>query len=156
MDMCNTKLTAGDVLGEQVAHQVFDSLPEQGVVAAIVGPDGTCRTSDSEEFARLGLDEAAVAELRARVDDGAEPVTTRVGDASIAMAQLAGEHVKLGYIIVGVPRCSAKSASSDISLLEALLGQISLVARLIEKNGLLVAAQVGYIKGLEANQNSLN
>jgi hypothetical protein len=156
MDMCNTESSASDVLSEQVARQVFESLPEQGVIVAIVGPDGTRRPSDPEEFARLGLDESAIAELRVRVDDGAEPVTTRIGDASIAMAQLTGEHVNLGYVIVAVPRYGAKSSGSDISLVEALLGQISLVARLVEKNALLGAAQIEYVRGLELSQNSLN
>jgi hypothetical protein len=156
MDICHAKFSAGNVLSEQVARQVFESLPEQGVIAAIVGPDGSCWQSDSEEFTRLGLNETTMAELRARVDDGVEPVTARVGDASIAMAPLTGEHANLGYAIVAVAHSAAKSLASDAALLEALLGQISLVAKLIEKNGLLVAAQVGYVKGLEAGQNSLN
>jgi hypothetical protein len=156
MDICNAKSPMGDVLSEQVARQVFESLPEQGVVVAIIGPDGTCRQSNSEEFARLGLDKTVIADLRARVDDGAEPVSARLGEASIAMVQLAGERSNLGYVIVAVPRCAAKSVAPDITLLEALLGQISLVARLVERNGSLAEAQAGYIKGLEASQNCLN
>jgi hypothetical protein len=52
------------------------------------------------------------------------------------MAQLAAEHTNCGYVIIAVPRGVTQPLTSDATLLEALLGQISLIARLIERNKL--------------------
>jgi hypothetical protein len=113
MDTCDKTSAAGHVLAEHVAHEVFDALPERGVIVAIMAHDGTCWQSNSKEFAQLGLDET-----------------------SITMAQLAAEHTNCGYVIIAVPRGVTQPLTSDATLLEALLGQISLIARLIERNKL--------------------
>ncbi|OHB65097.1 MAG: hypothetical protein A2Y77_00395 [Planctomycetes bacterium RBG_13_62_9] len=156
MDTCDMMFSAGHVLSEQVARQVFDALPEQGVVVAIVGHDGTRWQSQPEELSRLGVDEAVLAELRARVDDGAEPAVVRLGDASVTMAQLTTEHTNCGYAIVAVSRSLAKPAVADIALLEAFLSQVSLVARLIERNSLLADTQIGCLREPGASASSLN
>ena len=156
MDICDMKFSTGEVLVEQIARQLFEALPEQGVAVAIVGHDGVCRQSSPEEFARLGLDETVIAELRARVDDGVEPVVIHLGDASVTMGQLTTDRTDCGYAVVAVSRCAAKPVVSDITLLEALLGQISLIARLIETNRLLLKTQIGYVSGVEVSEGSLN
>lgn len=67
MDTCDIELSADHTLNEQIALEVFDTLPEQGVIVAIMGCDGTCWSSDSREFARLGLGHASLAQFRARI-----------------------------------------------------------------------------------------
>ena len=144
MNTCDTTFSAGHTLSEQTARQIFDSLPEEGVIVVVTDRDGTRWTSDSEAFARLGLDDASLAEFRARVDDGVEPVVARLGDASIAMAQLTTEHTNCGYVMVIVPGSPGKPAASDVNLLEACMGQIALVARLTESSRQLMKTRIGY------------
>ena len=142
MDIREETFAASNVLAEHVAHAVFDALPERGVVVAILAHDGACWQSSPEALAQLGLDETSLAELRARVDDGVEPAFLRQGDASITMAQLATERVNCGYAIIAVSGSAKQPVIPDTALLEALLGQISLVAGLIERNK-LARTQVG-------------
>jgi hypothetical protein len=156
MDTCDTTFSGSHMVNEQTARQIFDVLPEEGVIVAIMDRDGTCWTSDSEAFARLGLDEPSLAELRGRVDDGAEPVIVRLGDASVTMAQLTTEQTNCGYAIVALPRSTSRPVISDANLLEAFLGQISLIARLVEKDRLLMKAQIGYLSGLQTDEISMN
>lgn len=156
MDTCDTTFSASHTLNEQTARQIFDSLPEEGVIVVIMDHDGTCWTSDSEAFARLNLDDASLAEFRARVDDGVEPVVARLGDASIAMAQLSTDRTNCGYVAVVLPHSPAESAASDLNLLEAYLGQIALVARLTEKSRQLMNARVGYYGDPRAQEYPMN
>ena len=102
----------------------------------IMDRDGNSWPSDSEEFAKLKISESFLKELRAKIDDGAEPVVTQVNDCSIIAAQLATELSNCGYMIIALPRYSPESTLINIELIEMLLNQIGLIAKLIEKNNL--------------------
>jgi hypothetical protein len=156
MDACNTTVSASHVLSEQIGRQIFDALPEDGITMVIIGRDGTRWMSDSDAFARLGLDDTMIAELRARVDDGVEPVVMRVNDASIMMAQLRTEHTDCGYALVVLSRGAGKPVAPDISLLETCLGQMTLVARLTEENRQLMSLRMGHDASLGSPQWPLN
>jgi len=156
METCDTALTTGLSLNEQTARQVFDTLPEEGVVVAILDRNGTRWLSDPEAFERLGLDEASIAEFRARVDDGVEPVVARLADASVSMVQLTTGHTNCGYAMVALPRSTGKPNVSDVNLLEAYLGQIALIARLTEKNRQLMKTRVAYCSGPEWPDKPMN
>jgi hypothetical protein len=156
MDTCDIELSADHTLNEQIALEVFDALPEQGVIVAIMGCDGTCWSSDSQEFARLGLGHASLAQFRARIDDGVEPVVLRRGDTSVVMAQLTTEHTNCGYVLVALPHCATRPAVPEISLLETLVGQVSVVARLVEKNRLLMKARIAYRVDRGTRENPVN
>jgi hypothetical protein len=142
MDTGNATLSAAHVLNEQIARQVFEMLPERGPVVAIMDREGHCWSSDDEEFAKLNLSVSLLGELRAKVDDGAEPVLTQVGDTSVTLAQLATDQTNCGYIVIALPRYSPESTLTNIDLVEALLNQITLIARLIEKSSALRQAHV--------------
>ncbi len=141
MDTCNAEFSAFPTLNEQIAQQVFDMLPERGPVLVIMDRRGHCWPSDADEFAKLNLSEALLRELRAKVDDGAEPVLTQVGDTSVTVAQLATDRTNCGYMVIALPRYSPESTLTNIDLVEALLNQITLIARLIEKSSSLSQAQ---------------
>jgi len=142
MDTCKTTLSTANALNEQIARQVFEALPERGPVLVIMDREGNCWPSNSEEFGKLGLDETLLADLRAKVDDGAEPVITQVGETSLAVAQLATDRTKCGYLLVALARYSCESTLTNIDLVEALLNQIALIARLIEKSNTLTHAHI--------------
>jgi hypothetical protein len=144
MDTCAATFSATHLLNEQIAHQVFDVLPEHGPVVIFLDRDGACWPSDPEEFAKLNVSEALLRDLRAKVDDGAEPVITQVGDASVTIAQLSTDRTHCGYVVVAWPRHGPESTLANIDLVEALLNEITLIARLIEKSSLLTRSHVNH------------
>lgn len=142
MDICNNLFSPGFGLNEQIARQIFEILPEQGPIMLIMDKGGTSWPSDSEEFSKLKLSEAFLKELCHKVDDGVEPVMTQVNDCSIIAAQLTTERTNCGYVIVALPHYSPESALINIDLIEIMLGQMCLIAKLIEKNTLLYELQI--------------
>jgi Trk K+ transport system NAD-binding subunit len=156
MDMYDSLFSPGHLLNEQIARQVFDVLPEQGPVMVIIDREGNCWPSDSERFSEMNISESFLEELCAKIDDGAEPVVTQVNDCSIIAAQLTTEQTNCGYVIIALPQYSPESTLANIDLIEILLSQVSLIARLIEKNGLLYELQMKHFSGYEQSGISLN
>jgi hypothetical protein len=130
------------MLNEQIARQVFDVLPEGGPQVLIMDRRGNSWPSNSEEFAKLNISEPFLKELCAKIDDGAEPVVTQSGDCSVIAAELATDRANCGYVIVVLANYSPESTLVNINLIETLLNQFSLIARLIEKNNLLYEVQM--------------
>ena len=142
MDMYDSLFSQNCVLNEQIARHIFEILPEQGPVMVIMDRDGNHWPSDSVKFSKLNIDESFLEELRAKIDDGVEPLVTQVNDFSIVAAQLATEQTNCGYVIIALPQYSPESTLINIDLVEILLNQVSLIAKLIEKNTLLYELQV--------------
>lgn len=142
MDIYDSLFSPSCVLNEQIARQMFEVLSEQGPIMVIVDRDGHFWPSDTERFSKLNISESFLKELQAKIDDGAEPVVTQAGDCSIIAAQLATERTNCGYVIIALPQYSPESTLINIDLIETLLNQIGLIARLIEKNNLLYELQM--------------
>jgi len=142
MDIYESLFPAGCVLNEQIARQIFDILPERGPVMVIMDGDGHCWPSDSEKFSNLNISESFLRELCAKIDDGDEPVVTQADDCSVIAAQLATARTKCGYVVIALPQYSPESTLVNIDLIEILLNQIGLIAKLIEKNNLLYELQM--------------
>jgi hypothetical protein len=142
----------GGVLNEQIARQIFDILPEQGVVMAIMDRDGNCWPSDSQKFSDLNISDSLLRELCVKIDDGAEPVVTQAGDCSIIASQLATERTNCGYVIIALPQYSPESTLININLIEIFLSQFSLIANLIEKNNLLRELQMKHFSVYSQNE----
>jgi len=156
MDTCNATFSATHLLNEQIAHEVFDVLPEQGPVLIIMDRDGSYWPSNPEEFAKLNLSGALLKDLRAKVDDGAEPVITQVGDVSVTVAQLATDQTNCGYVVIALARHGPESTLTHIDLVEALLSQITLIARLIEKSRMLTKSHVNHYAAYSASGAASN
>ena len=142
MGMYGQLLSQSCLLNEQVARQVFDILPDNGPIMAIVDRDGNYWPSDSEKFTRLNISESFLRELCAKIDDGTDPVTTQVNDYSIVATQLTTEQTHCGYVLIALPQSGPCSAPANIELIEILLDQVGLVAKLIEKNNTLYELQL--------------
>ncbi|MHC4259679.1 MAG: hypothetical protein ACYSTF_04610 [Planctomycetota bacterium] len=141
MDMYEALSSPSCVLNEQIARQIFDILPERGPVMVIIDKEGHFWPSDSEKFAQLNIDESFFKELQSKIDDGVEPVVTQADECSIIAAQLATERIDCGYVFIALPQYSPESTLINIDLIEILLNQINLIAKLIEKNSLLYELQ---------------
>ena len=142
MDMYDSLFSPSGVLNEQIAREVFDILPEGSPIVIIMDREGNCWPSHSEKFLKLNINESFLRELCDKIDDGAEPVVTQVDDFSVIAAQLATERTNCGYVIIVLPQYSPESTLINIDLIETLLNQIGLIARLIEKNNLLQELQM--------------
>lgn len=146
MNLHESLSSAGFILNEQIARQVFEVLPEQGPILLIMNRDGHSWPSDSEEYAKLNINELFLKELCAKIDDGAEPVLTQINDCSIVAAQLATERSNCGYVIIALPQYSPESTLINIDLIEILLSQFNLIVKLIEKNNLLYEVQMKHYR----------
>ena len=142
-------------INEQIARQVFEVLPEQGPVLIIMDTNGNCWPSDSEEFSKLNISESFLRELSAKIDDGSEPVVTQVDQFSVIASQLATERTNYGYVIIALPQYSPESTLINIDLIELVLNQVNLIAKLVEKNTLLYELQMKQFSLYEANSRSV-
>ena len=156
MDMYDSLFSPGSVLSEQIARQVFDILPERGPIMIIMDRDGNFWPSNSEEFSKLDLSEYSLKEICDTIDDGSEPVITQISDCSIIASQLTTERTNCGYVIIALPQYSPESTLINADLIEILLGQICVIAKLIEKNSLLYELQMKQFSTYNQNENSLN
>lgn len=156
MDMHEALFSQSGGLNEQIARQIFDILPEAGPVMLIMDKDGNCWPSDSQAFSKLNFSESFLKELADKIDDGAEPVVTQVDNYSVIAAQLATERTNCGYVIIALPQYSPESTLINIDLIEILLNQVGLIAKLIEKNNLLYELQVKHQSLYGQSELSLN
>ena len=129
-------------LNEQIARQIFAIQPENGPIMLILDRRDNCWPSDSEKFSSLNIDREFLKELCAKVDDGAEPVIAQLNNCSIVAAQLATERTNCGYIVLIMPQYSTESTIVNMDIIETLVSQIGLIARLIEKTNQLSELQI--------------
>ena len=156
MNMYDSLFSPGGVLNEQIARQIFDILPECGPIMIITDNDGNCWPSDSEKFSKLNISELFLRELCAKIDDGTEPVVTQENDCSIIATQLVTERTNCGYVIIALPQYSPESTLANIDLIEVLLNQVGLIAKLIEKNNLLYELQLKQFNGYGQGEMASN
>ena len=156
MDIYESLSSPCFVLNEQIARQIFEVLPEQGPIMMIMDRGGSSWPSDSERFAKLNISESFLKELCAKIDDGVEPVVTQADDCSIIAAQLATQRSNCGYVIIALPQYRPESTLINIDLIEMLLNQFGLVAKLIEKNNLLYEVQMKQYRLCTQNEATSN
>ena len=142
MNIYESLSSPGFMLNEQIARQVFETLPEEGPLIMIIDGQGNAWPSNSHDFGELKISESFLREVCAKIDDGAEPVMTHIGECSIVAAQLATDRSNCGYVIIALPKYSPESTLANIDLIEMLISQLSLIAKLIEKNNLLYEVQM--------------
>ncbi len=137
MDMYDAMFSAGYLLCERIARQVFDVLAENGPILAIMDRSGNCWASDTEAFDRHNPGETVLEDLWDKVDDGLEPAFATTDKGIVVTAQLATEQTNCGYLVLILSPHDSVWTRDHMNLAEALFGQIGLVARLIETTTLL-------------------
>ncbi len=156
MNIYESLLSPAFELNDQIARQLFEVLPEKGPIVLIMDRNGNSWPSDSEEFSKLDISESHLKELCTKIDDGVEPVVTQVNDCSIIAAQLATERSNCGYVTILLPQYSPESTLVNITLIETLLNQFNLIAKLIEKNNLLHEIQIKNYRERINSENAYN
>ncbi len=147
MDMYDSLFSSSSVLNDQIARQLFEILPDQGPIMVIMNREGHFWPSNSEKFSKLNISESFMREFCQKIDDGDEPVVTQIDDFSIIAAQLATERTNCGYVFIVLPKYNPESTLINIDLIEILISQIGLIARLIEKNNQLYELQMKHQQG---------
>jgi hypothetical protein len=156
MDTHNSLYSPVFILNEQVARQIFEIIPENGPVILIIDRTGSSWPSDSEEFSKLNISESFIKELCMKIDDGVKPVIAQTNDCSVIAAQLSTEKSNCGYVIMALPQYNEESTLKNINLIEILLNQFSLIAKLLEKNNLIYETQIKNYSGYSRSRNTLN
>ncbi|MHC4243728.1 MAG: hypothetical protein ACYSU4_15085 [Planctomycetota bacterium] len=156
MDIYKSLSSHGFTLTEQIAQQIFEVLPERGPLIVIIDTNGNSQPSDPEEFAKLNISESFLKDVCVTIDDGAEPVITNSNDCSIIAGQLATDESNYGYVFVVLPQHNPESTLLNIDLIEMLLNQIGLIARLIEKNNLHYEVQMKHYRVCGQSETALN
>jgi hypothetical protein len=156
MDIYDSLFTAGCVLNEQIARHVFEIMPDNGPVIVIIDKEGHHWPSDTERFHKLNIGESFLHSLCAKIDDGHEPVITSHGEYSVVVAQLATDRTNCGYVMMAMDNKEQESTLVNFDLIEIILNQIGLIARLIEKNALLYELQMKQASLYGQNQQSQN
>ena len=156
MDMYDSLYSPVCALNDQVARQIFEIMPEDGPVMIIMDRDGNCWPSDHERFDNLNISESFLKQLCGRIDDGSEPLITQADNYSLIAAQLTTEKTNCGYAILALSGYSPETTMVNMDLIELILKQLSLVAKLIEKNNLLYELQLKHHSRQGMSQDSLN
>jgi len=156
MSMYDSLFSPGSVLNEQIARQIFEIIPDQGPIMVIINKDGHFWPSDSERFSKLNVSESFLKELCAKIDDGTEPVITQTEDCSIIATQLATDKINCGYVVIALPQYNIESALVNIDLIEILLNQVGLIAKLIEKNNFLYELQMKQFSSYNQSEMASN
>jgi hypothetical protein len=141
MDIGEWLVSPNCALNEQIAKGIFDILPERGPIMVIIDREGHRWVSDKEKFSNLSVRESFWSGLCSKIDDGTEPVITQADDCGIVAAQLATEQTVCGYFVIILPQYSPESTLINIDLIETILNQVSLIAKLIENNNILCELQ---------------
>jgi len=142
MNIYESRLSPGFMLNEQIARQVFEILPEGKPLVVIMDTEGNSWPSNSHDLAKLNISESFFKRICAKIDDGAEPVVAQTDDCTVVGAQLATDRSNCGYVIIALPQYTPESTLASIDLIEMLLNQFGLIAKLIEKNNLLYEVQM--------------
>ncbi|MFA5239196.1 MAG: hypothetical protein WC476_05740 [Phycisphaerae bacterium] len=149
-------LVSQNVLNEQITKEIFDILPESGPIMVVMDRYGRRQVSDPEKFSRLNIRDSFWRELCAKIDDGAEPVTTQTDGCSVAAAELVTEQTKFGYVIIILPQHKSESTLTNIDLIETILNQACLIAGLIENNHHLCELQMKFFSSYAQSETSSN
>jgi hypothetical protein len=147
MNIYDPLVSPAYLLNEQVARQVFETLPDDGPVVLIMDRAGHHWPNDSEAFEKLNISDTYISELAARIDDGSEPLIAQTDKCTIVATELATERTRCGYIALIMKQDGPEHAITNIGLLETMTGLVNLIAKLIEKNVLLYELQSRNVPG---------
>jgi hypothetical protein len=141
MNIYDPLFSQNAMLNEQVARQVFEIISEEGPLVVIVDSDGNCWPSSSEKFESININKSWIDSFCSKIRDGVEPVISRIQDHSIVGTQLAADRGKCGYIFMAMEEPGPESTLAKIDLVEMILNQFNLIAKLTEKCNLLYETQ---------------
>jgi hypothetical protein len=125
---------------DQTARMMFDNIDNTDIVLAILGRNGSCVSSRPEVFAKVFADQRLLENLCGKIDDGAEPVISKIDDCLVVASSLCAGVKNLGYAIMLLPGYSPEKSFEYLDFIEIIMDQFSLLAGVIEENQQLADA----------------
>lgn len=122
-----------DTITGQIASSIFSVLPEDGPAIVVIDRQANRYVSEPEVMAACGITDEIAKDLCTRVDDGLEPVIAQAGAHTLVGTHLATDCCNYGYAMIVLKNYCPVAAMANINLIETILAQINLIARLTEK-----------------------
>lgn len=122
------------MINEQLSRELFNIVPEDGMIMVIMDPDGSLWISDPARFEQYFGNSEHLKKLVARVNDGCDFVLGHYGDCSLVVSDMTVGEQTFGYTILIMPDKTPEETLDNIDAIELLLNQTCLVASLIHKN----------------------
>lgn len=142
---------------DQTARMMFDSIDNTDIVLAILGRNGSCMSSRPEVFAKVFADQKLLEDLCSKIDDGAEPVISKVDDCLVVASSLCAGVKNLGYAVMLLPGYSPEKSFEYLDFIEIIMDQFSLLAGVVEQNRQLAesdkALESGNVSGVFVGVN---
>jgi hypothetical protein len=151
MNIYNSLISPTAMLNEQVARHVFEIVSEQGPLVIIMDGEGNCWPSNSEKFEKLNLSKEWITRFCSKVNDGVEPVISHIQNHGIVGSQLVADRTSCGYILMAMEEAEPESMLAKVELVEMILSQFNLIAKLIEKCNSLYQTQAKMCSPLYSN-----
>lgn len=145
MNIYDSLFSSGDMLNEQIARELSDFVSAEGPFIAIRDMQGNCWLSDEERVSHFLPQGKLLEQTLAKIDDGFEPVIDQTDNCGFVVTQLSTEKVNCGYLFLVLPGYTAETTLANIEIIELLLGQVGLIAQLIEKNNQLHHLQLKHL-----------
>jgi hypothetical protein len=117
----------------QIASMVFDDFADTGIVIAIIGRTGSYVSNKLDVFERIFVEGGLLDGLCGRVDDGQEPVISRLDGHLVAASGLSAGFDSIGYVVMLLPAGTSEQ-SVYFDFIEIIFAQFSHIAGLIVQN----------------------
>lgn len=145
MDIYDSLFSSTDMLNEQIAGWFTDFVSADGPFIAIRDTQGNCWLSDEDRLSQFLPEGKVLRQVLTKVDDGFEPVIDQTNNSSFVVTQLSTDRINCGYLFLILPGYTAETTLANIEIIELLLAQVALIARLIEKNNQLHHLQLKHL-----------
>ncbi|MDD5134513.1 MAG: hypothetical protein PHP01_03770 [Phycisphaerae bacterium] len=119
---------------DQITEMMFDNLDSTDIVLAVLGRNGSCVSNRPEIFTKVFADQKLHENLCCKIDDGAEPVISKVDDCLVVASSLCAGIKNLGYVVMLLPGYSPEKSFEYLDFIEIIMNQFSLLAGVIEEN----------------------
>ena len=134
MSIFDELFSSHEMINEQVAHEVFNLLPEDDMFLVIRDSQGSNWISDTEKYERYFCGDTSVNLICQRIDDGEELILSSINGCGVAGGLIRNQHDGFGYAIICQPSKDTSGMLFNVETLELSLKLISLVASLVSKN----------------------
>ena len=145
MSIYESLLSSPMLLNEQIAMEMFAAMPDGEPLVVICDEKGNYWASDQSRFSKVISDRQELERICTTIMDGCDPVIHEVDDCTIVATQLDTERANRGCLFLILPAYTHQSTLANMEVIELLLSQLNLVARLIEKNNQLHRMQLRYL-----------
>lgn len=145
MNIYDSLFSSSDMLNEQVAGELGEFMLAEGAFVTILDSEGNYWISGRERFSQFLPEGKQLKQTLAKLDDGFDPVIDQTAGCGFVVTQLSTERINCGYLFLVLPGYTAETTLANIEVIELLLGQVEVIARLIEKNNQLHHLQLKHL-----------